>query len=109
MASGHSAVEWPESTWNPTSGCTKVSSGCDLCYAERITIRFRQSFPDGFALTLRPEALDIRLHWKRPRLIFVNSMSDLFHKDVRCPAASILDTFLKHVIASSFRAAMTIR
>jgi len=82
MASDHSAIEWTEATWNPTSGCTKVSPGCDRCYAERITMRFPKAFPRGFALTLRPEALDIPLHWKRPRVIFVNSMSDLFHKDV---------------------------
>jgi protein gp37 len=82
MASDHSAIEWTESTWNPTSGCTRVSPGCDRCYAERITRRFPKSFPNGFALTLRPDALDIPLQWKRPRLIFVNSMSDLFHVDV---------------------------
>src|SRR3954471_556283 len=82
MASDHSAIEWTEATWNPTSGCTKVSPGCDRCYAERITMRFPKSFPNGFNLTLRPNALDIPLHWRRPRLIFVNSMSDLFHSDV---------------------------
>lgn len=82
MASDHSAIEWTEATWNPTSGCTKVSPGCDRCYAERITQRFPNSFPNGFTLTLRPDALDIPLRWKRPRLIFVNSMSDLFHVDV---------------------------
>src|SRR2546426_11154953 len=78
----HSAIEWTEATWNPTSGCTKVSPGCDRCYAERITVRFPNSFPNGFSLALRPDALDIPLHWRRPRLIFVNSMSDLFHADV---------------------------
>jgi protein gp37 len=82
MAADHSAIEWTEATWNPTSGCTKVSPGCDRCYAERITRRFPQTFPNGFSLTLRPDALEIPLRWRRPRLIFVNSMSDLFHKDV---------------------------
>ena len=82
MASDHSAIEWTEATWNPTSGCTKVSPGCDRCYAERITLRFPKSFPSGFSLTLRPDALDTPLRWRRPRLIFVNSMSDLFHVDV---------------------------
>jgi len=82
MASDHSSIEWTEATWNPTSGCTKVSPGCDRCYAERITKRFPKSFPNGFALTLRPDALDVPLRWKRPRAIFVNSMSDLFHVDV---------------------------
>ena len=78
----HSAIEWTEATWNPTSGCTKVSPGCDRCYAERVTRRFPKSFPRGFTLTVRPDALDTPLRWKRPRVIFVNSMSDLFHKDV---------------------------
>lgn len=82
MASDHSAIEWTEATWNPTSGCTKVSPGCDRCYAERITQRFPRSFPNGFVLTLRPDSLEIPLRWKRPRTIFVNSMSDLFHMDV---------------------------
>jgi|SRR5688572_4120014 len=82
MASDHSSIEWTEATWNPTSGCTKVSPGCDRCYAERITQRFPRTFPTGFVLTLRPDALDIPFRWKRPRTVFVNSMSDLFHKDV---------------------------
>ncbi len=82
MASEHSGIEWTEATWNPTSGCTKVSPGCDRCYAERITRRFPRTFPNGFDLRLRPEALDIPLRWRRPRTIFVNSMSDLFHVDV---------------------------
>jgi protein gp37 len=82
MASEHSAIEWTEATWNPTSGCTKVSPGCDRCYAERITQRFPKTFPKGFHLTLRPDALDVPLRWKRPRVIFVNSMSDLFHNGV---------------------------
>lgn len=82
MAVEHSAIEWTEATWNPTSGCTKVSPGCERCYAERITHRFPKSFPTGFKLTLRPESLDVPLRWRRPRTIFVNSMSDLFHVDV---------------------------
>jgi protein gp37 len=82
VASEHSAIEWTEATWNPTTGCTKVSPGCDRCYAERITLRFPRTFPNAFKLTLRPETLEIPLRWKRPRTIFVNSMSDLFHVDV---------------------------
>jgi protein gp37 len=78
----HSAIEWTEATWNPTIGCTKVSPGCDRCYAERVTIRFRKNFPNGFKLTLRPEVLDLPLRWRKPRTIFVNSMSDLFHVEV---------------------------
>jgi protein gp37 len=82
VASDRSGIEWTEATWNPTSGCTKVSPGCDRCYAERITKRFPRTFPNGFKLTLRPESLDTPLRWKQPRTIFVNSMSDLFHSAV---------------------------
>jgi protein gp37 len=80
--SDHSAIEWTEATWNPTIGCTKVSPGCDRCYAERITHRFPKTYPNGFDLTLRPQALDLPMQWRRPRTVFVNSMSDLFHADV---------------------------
>ena len=77
-------IEWTDATWNPVTGCTKVSEGCDNCYAETIAHRFSgtKAYPDGFAVTLRPERLDQPLRWKRPRMIFVNSMSDLFHADV---------------------------
>ena len=78
----HSGIEWTEATWNPTTGCTKVSPGCDRCYAERVAMRFPKTFPNKFALTMRPAALDLPLRWRRPRTIFVNSMSDLFHADV---------------------------
>src|SRR6266849_6101512 len=80
------AIEWTDSTWNPATGCTKISAGCDHCYAERLSERFRgvtgHPFSNGFDLTLRPERLDLPLRWSRPRKIFVNSMSDLFHKGV---------------------------
>ena len=82
MAADHSSIEWTEATWNPTAGCTKVSPGCDRCYAERVTRRFPRSFPNGFELTLRPDSLELPKQWRRPRMIFVNSMSDLFHVDV---------------------------
>ena len=82
MATTHTGIEWTETTWNPTVGCTKVSPGCDLCYAERVTKRFTNAFPNGFELTLRERMIDAPLRWRRPRLIFVNSMSDLFHADV---------------------------
>jgi len=87
----HSAIEWTEATWNPTSGCTKVSPGCDRCYAERMALRFPATFPSGFDLTLKPSALELPLRWRRPRTIFVNSMSDLFHSDV--PDAYIAQVF----------------
>jgi protein gp37 len=80
------AIEWTDATWNPVTGCTKVSAGCDHCYAERFSERFRgvpgHPFENGFDLTLRPERLEQPLRWKAPRMIFVNSMSDLFHKDI---------------------------
>ena len=85
MADG-SSIEWTDATWNPVTGCTKISRGCDNCYAERFSERFRNvanhPFSNGFDLTLRPERLAQPLTWRRPRLIFVNSMSDLFHKEV---------------------------
>jgi Bacteriophage protein gp37 len=87
----HSGIEWTESTWNPTVGCTKVSPGCDRCYAERMTRRFPATYPQGFELTLRPEAIDLPRRWRRPRTVFVNSMSDLFHADV--PEAFIRQVF----------------
>lgn len=80
------AIEWTDATWNPVTGCTKVSPGCDHCYAETFAERWRGTaghhFEQGFDLTLRPERLTQPLRWTRPRRIFVNSMSDLFHDDV---------------------------
>lgn len=85
MADG-SAIEWTDATWNPVTGCTKITAGCDNCYAERFAERWRDvaghPFEYGFDLVLRPERLAQPLAWKRPRMIFVNSMSDLFHKNV---------------------------
>lgn len=90
-----SAIEWTDATWNPVTGCTKISRGCDNCYAERFSERFRgvpgHPFEPGFDLTLRPERLTQPLKWKRPRMIFVNSMSDLFQKEV--PRAFIDQVF----------------
>lgn len=81
-----SAIEWTDATWNPVTGCTKVTSGCENCYAERFAERFRgvpgHPFANGFDLTLKPHMLDRPSRWARPRKIFVNSMSDLFHKEV---------------------------
>ncbi len=90
-----SKIEWTEASWNPVSGCTKVSPGCDHCYAETFAERWRgvpgHHFENGFDVTRRPERLDQPLHWKRPRRIFVNSMSDLFHDEV--PTAFIAAVF----------------
>lgn len=74
-------IEWTDETWNPTTGCTKVSEGCDNCYAERIANRF--GGPGYFdTVRLHPDRLDKPLHWRKPRMVFVDSMSDLFHGDV---------------------------
>lgn len=85
MAQG-STIEWTEATWNPVTGCTKVSAGCKHCYAERMAKRLRAmgvpQYTNGFRLTLQPDALELPFGWRKPRLIFVNSMSDLFHKAV---------------------------
>ena len=85
MAQG-SAIEWTQSTWNPVTGCTKVSPGCKHCYAERMAERLQamgqQNYRNGFRLTLQPHMLELPLRWGRPQTIFVNSMSDLFHDDV---------------------------
>lgn len=79
-------IEWTDATWNPVTGCTKITRGCDLCYAERFSERFRgvpgHPFENGFDLQLRPERLQQPLNWRQPRRIFVNSMSDLFHKEI---------------------------
>jgi len=84
--SEHSSIEWTDATWNPVRGCTKVSPGCAHCYAETFAERFRgvrdHPYEQGFDLRLVPTKLSEPLHWRRPRMIFVNSMSDLFHEDV---------------------------
>lgn len=84
--SDRSAIEWTEATWNPVTGCTQVSPGCAHCYAKTFAERFRgvpgHPYEMGFDLTLRPDRVDQPLLWKRPRTIFVNSMSDLFHDAV---------------------------
>lgn len=94
MADG-SAIEWTDATWNPVTGCTKISLGCDNCYAARFSERFRDvpghPFEMGFDLALKPERLRQPFGWKRPRMIFVNSMSDLFHK--RIPRAYVESVF----------------
>jgi len=90
-----SAIEWTESTWNPLTGCTKISPGCKRCYAERMALRLQAmgqpNYANGFDLALHEDALALPLKWKKPQTIFVNSMSDLFHKAV--PVDFILKTF----------------
>ncbi|MBI4470215.1 MAG: phage Gp37/Gp68 family protein [Acidobacteria bacterium] len=81
-----SSIEWTESTWNPLTGCTKISPGCTHCYAERMAKRLQgmgqRRYVNGFELTLHEDVLELPLTWKKPQLVFVNSMSDMFHKDV---------------------------
>jgi len=79
-------IEWTELTWNPTTGCNKVSQGCKFCYAEVMARRLKamglEKYRNGFELTLHEDALKIPYTWKQPKIVFVNSMSDLFHKDI---------------------------
>ncbi len=80
----NSKIEWTDSSWNPVSGCTPISPGCAHCYAKCIAERFAggKAYPDGFAVTLHPDKLEEPLHWRKPRMVFVCSMGDLFHDDV---------------------------
>jgi protein gp37 len=91
----NSGIEWTETTWNPVTGCTKIGPGCKNCYAERMAYRLQAmgqpNYQNGFQLTLHEQMLPLPLMWKKPRMIFVNSMSDLFHKDV--PTSFIEKTF----------------
>ena len=94
MAQG-SSIEWTEATWNPVTGCTKISPGCKHCYAERMAERLQAmgqpNYKNGFDLTLQPQMLELPLRWRTPQTIFVNSMSDLFHDEV--PLAYIQRVF----------------
>lgn len=97
--SQNSAIEWTDTTWNPVTGCTKVSPGCDHCYAETFAERWRgipgHPFEQGFDLKIRPERLDQPYSWRKPRRVFVNSMSDLFHRDIP-------DEFIEHVFFTMY-------
>ncbi|MBF0549169.1 MAG: phage Gp37/Gp68 family protein [Deltaproteobacteria bacterium] len=98
-------IEWTEATWNPVTGCTKISEGCAHCYAERMSHRLRlmgqPNYVNGFELTLHPHVLPMPLKWHKPKSIFVNSMSDLFHRDI--PLDFISRTFEVMVRASWHR------
>ncbi len=98
---GNSKIEWTESTWNPVTGCDKVSQGCKHCYAETMAKRLyamgNPRYRNGFSVTLHEDLIELPLRWKKPRTIFVNSMSDLFHKDVP-------DAFIKAVFDTMRRA-----
>lgn len=90
-----SGIEWTDATWNPVTGCTKISPGCKNCYAERLALRLRKMrnrrYQNGFSVTLHPDQLNLPLRWTKPKMIFVNSMSDLFHEAV--PESHILRAF----------------
>jgi protein gp37 len=91
----NSHIERTDATWNPVTGCSKISPGCKHCYAERLANRLKAmgqaNYRNGFEVTLQPQMLELPLHWKAPRRIFVNSMSDLFHEDV--PTSYIKEVF----------------
>jgi protein gp37 len=97
----NSAIEWTEATWNPVTGCTKISPGCQHCYAERLAKRLQAMgqprYQHGFRVTLQDDLLDLPLRWRTPRRIFVNSMSDLFHQ-------AIPEAFIQRVFATMGRA-----
>lgn len=90
-----STIEWTETTWNPVTGCTKISAGCANCYAERMARRLQAmgqaNYANGFTVTLHPRMMELPLHWRKPQAIFVNSMSDLFHDEI--PDDFILEVF----------------
>lgn len=90
-----SSIEWTESTWNPVTGCSKISPGCKHCYAERMAARLKAmgqpAYSKGFEVTLQRQSLEVPLRWKKSQVIFVNSMSDLFHDEV--PTEYILEVF----------------
>ena len=91
----NSKIEWTHSTWNPVTGCSKISLGCENCYAERMAKRLKamenNTYKNGFKVTLHEELLEKPLKWRQPQMVFVNSMGDLFHEDV--PVSFIFDTF----------------
>ncbi len=99
--SDRSAIEWTDASWNPVTGCTQLTPGCDHCYAKTFAERFRgvpgHPFAQGFDVVLRPERLNVPFHWRRSRRIFVNSMSDLFHEQVP-------DEFIRCVFETMVRA-----
>jgi protein gp37 len=101
MMAFNSSIEWTESTWNPVTGCTKISPGCAHCYAERMARRLsamgQPNYQNGFKVAIHPHVLELPLRWKKPQVIFVNSMSDLFHQEVS-------EEFIQEVFAVMNRA-----
>ena len=100
-----SKIEWTEATWNPTTGCTKISHGCKNCYAERLSKRLQSAgvkkYKNGFEISIHKSVLEDPLRWKKPKIIFVNSMSDLFHKSVPtdfiCSVFDVMNRATHHI------------
>lgn len=96
----NSHIEWTDATWNPVTGCTKISPGCKNCYAERLANRLQKmgqpNYRNGFKVTLQPQMLEVPLRWKAPKRIFVNSMSDLFHEDVPVEYINRVFSVMRH-------------
>lgn len=103
----HSSIEWTEATWNPVTGCTKVSPGCENCYAERLAARLQAMknprYRNGFEVTLHEDQLTLPLRWRQPRLVFVNSMSDLFHPKVPTDFVQQVFTVMAEVERHTFQ------
>ena len=103
----HSNIEWTESTWNPLTGCTKVSPGCKHCYAERMALRLQAmgqpNYVNGFKLTMHEHMLEVPLRWKKPRMIFVSSMSDLFHQDATLEFIQKVFKVMRHASWHTFQ------
>ena len=99
-----SKIEWTEATWNPVTGCSKISEGCRHCYAERMAIRLQamgvENYRDGFKVRCHDKSLHLPFQWKKPKMIFVNSMSDLFHEDIPfsflCQVFDVMNTTPQH-------------
>ena len=96
----NSSIEWTEATWNPTTGCSKISPGCKNCYAEKLSKRLKamglKKYKNNFEFTEHPQDLNLPLTWKKPKKVFVNSMSDLFHENSRIEfIGSCFDVMLK--------------
>jgi protein gp37 len=106
MSTG-SSIEWTESTWNPLTGCTKISPGCKHCYAERMARRLQAmgqpNYASGFRLTLHEHALEAPLGWKKPQVVFVNSMSDLFHREVPIEFIQQVFSVMRHASWHTFQ------
>ena len=108
---GNSSIEWTGSTWNPATGCTKISPGCKNCSAERMAKRLKamgqSNYSNGFQLTIHEHVLEMPLKWKKPRTIFVNSMSDLFHEDDQSDCLNSALNFHGHPISGWVLASRT--